>query len=144
MQLTTMEPHLISLYENKGTASSHTQTGTVLNPSLAPVSPFSLLSLFQFKQFHVSDVHRHYFFKIYLFVIVQVQLSPFSSHQASLPHPSPPPILYLPPLAKSICSLHMFLDAFPLFPPSSPLVTLSLSFISVSLVMFCLLVCFVD
>ena len=52
------------------------------------------------------------------------------------------------PLALSVGPLYMFLDdPFPSFPcylpPPSPLVTVSLFFISVSLVIFCLLVCFV-
>ena len=73
---------------------------------------------------------------------------------------TPPPLSPVPPtttshpqsfplLALFMCPLYEFLDdpspSFPhYFPPSSPLVTVSLFFISTSLVLFCLLVCFVD
>ena len=66
---------------------------------------------------------------------------------------TPPPIptshpQSYPPLALSMDPLYMFLDdSFPSFPhyylPPS-LVTVSLFFISVSVILFCLLVCFVD
>ena len=68
------------------------------------------------------------------------------------PNPAIPtshhPLSY-PPLALSMCPLYMVLDnPFPFSPlltsPTSPLVTVCLFFISVSLVIFCLLVCFVD
>ena len=54
-----------------------------------------------------------------------------------------------PPLALSICPLYMFLfvcsSSFsPLCPPSSHLATVSLFLISMSVVIFCLLVYFVD
>ena len=67
--------------------------------------------------------------------------------------PAPPtPTSYpqsFPPLALSMGPLYMFLDkpspSFPDDPPApSLLVTVSLFFISMSLVIFCLLVCFVD
>ena len=70
------------------------------------------------------------------------------------PHPPVPPTptsypQSFPPLALSMGPLYMFLDdPFPSFscncPPLSPLVTVSLLFISMSLVLFRLLVCFVD
>ena len=65
----------------------------------------------------------------------------------TLPHPSHPQ--FYPPLVLSIGPLYLFLDdpsaSFPHFlPPPYPLVTVSLFFISMSLVLFCLLVCFVD
>ena len=57
------------------------------------------------------------------------------------------PSSYLP-LILSMCPLYIFLKTHPLFPPisppTSPLVTVSLFFISLTLVIFCLLVCFVD
>ena len=86
---------------------------------------------------------------IYIFIVVQVQLSLFSPTMSPCPtHPLLQP-LNLPPLALSMCSLHMFLGGpSPIFShyPSlpSPLVTVSLFFISMALVIFCLLVCFVD
>ena len=66
------------------------------------------------------------------------------------PHPTHPhlPPSRLPPLAVSMCPLYMFLANLSSFPPSappiSPLVTVSLFFIYMSLVVFCLLVCFFD
>ena len=80
------------------------------------------------------------------FLFVRVQLSLFSPSTPT--HPCLPP-LNLPALALSICLLYMFLDdPSPIFPhyssvPSFPLVTVSLFFISMSLVMICLLLCFV-
>ena len=87
------------------------------------------------------------FIYLIVFIVVQVQLSPFSCH-----HFPPPTHLHLPSsiLPKlSMGPLYMFLDdpspSFPHFsPPLSPLVTVSLFFISMSLVIFCLLACFVD
>ena len=59
------------------------------------------------------------------------------------------PISNLSPLVLSMGPLHLFFDdSFPSFPhyipPTYPLVTVSLFFISMSLVIFFLLVCFVD
>ena len=64
------------------------------------------------------------------------------------PHPHLPP-LNLPSLFLSICPFYMFFDGpspfIPYYPsPSSSLVTVSLFFILMSLVIFCLLVCFFD
>ena len=61
-------------------------------------------------------------------------------------HPCLPP-LNLPSLTLSICLLYMFLDGhirvIPYYPsPPSSLVTVSLFFILMSLIVFCLLVCF--
>ena len=64
------------------------------------------------------------------------------------PHPIHPclPPSYLPPLTLSMCPFHMFLDGPSLIipyyhsPPSS-LVAVSFFFISMSLLIFCLLVC---
>ena len=80
------------------------------------------------------------------FIVVQVELSPFSPLSSPLPIPTSHP-QSSPPL--SISPLYMFLDdpspSFPCYPPPhSPLVTVSSFFISVYLVLFCSLVCFVD
>ena len=66
-----------------------------------------------------------------------------------LPPLFPPLILNPTCLWLCPCLLYMFLDnpvlSFPCYPtPLSPLVIRSLFFISMSLVLFCLLVCFVD
>ena len=89
-------------------------------------------------------------FIIIIFIVVQVQLCLISPPL----HPQCPAYPYLlpsilPPLALSMCLLYMFLDGpspiFPHYPsPLSPLVTVTLFFISMSLVIFCLLICFVD
>ena len=61
-------------------------------------------------------------------------------------HPTTPHHSHLPPLVLSICPLYMFLDGPSLIipyyhsPPSS-LVAVSFFFISMSLLIFCLLVC---
>ena len=83
------------------------------------------------------------------FIVVQVQLSHFPTTTFSSPihlhlHPQSYPLLAL-----SFGPLYMFLDNpspfFPCYlPPPPPLVTVSLFFISMSLVIFCLFVCFVD
>ena len=69
------------------------------------------------------------------FIVVQVQLS--------LPTPDPTP-LWLCPWVLYTCSLTTLLPLPPLSPPTYPLVPVSLFSISMSLVIFCLLVCFVD
>ena len=83
---------------------------------------------------------RSLFFLIYLFVLLfKHSCLHFPSHPQSYP-----------PLALSMDPLYMFFDdplpPFPhYFPPSSPLVIVSLFFISISLFIFSsLLVCFVD
>ena len=66
--------------------------------------------------------------------------------------PTPAILTSLPwscsPLALSMCPLYMFLTTLPPFPslssPTSPLVTVSLFLISMSLAIFCLLIYFVD
>ena len=83
------------------------------------------------------------------FIVVQLQLSPFSLYCSPLPCPSPPHIQSSPTLVWSMSPLYLFLDlALPLLFPfihlPSPLVTVSLFFISMSLVVFCSLVHFVD
>ena len=84
-----------------------------------------------------------------LFIVVQVQLSPFFPHHFPAPHPSPPPPLYPTPLwicpcVLYTCSLTTLPPFHPIIPSHFPLVTVSFFFISMSLVLFCLLVCFVD
>ena len=70
-------------------------------------------------------------------------------HYSPSPQPSPPPslnpdLLWLCPYVLYTCSCQTFPLFPPLSPPCSPLVTDSLLLISMSLVIFCLLVCFVD
>ena len=77
--------------------------------------------------------------------VVSIFLPPLSPVP---PTPTSHPQSY-PPLALSMGPLYMFLDgpftSSPCYtPPLSPPVTVSLFFISVLLVTFCLLVCFVD
>ena len=85
----------------------------------------------------------------FIFIVVQIQLSPFPATRFPRPtHPHLPPSVP-PSLALSLFPLYVFLgDLFPSFPhylsPPSPLVTVSLFFISMFQVVFCLLVCFVD
>ena len=79
----------------------------------------------------------------YFLTVVQVKLSPFSPHHC--PTHLRLPLSNPPPLALSMCPLYMFFDGpSPISPPSSfflsPLVTGRLFFISMSLVIFCLLV----
>ena len=81
------------------------------------------------------------------FLVVQVEFSAFSPHHSlipSAPHLCPiftPPLLPMYPLQLFLQTLH----PFPLkFPPLSPLVTVGLFSISVSLVIFYSFVCFVD
>ena len=84
------------------------------------------------------------------FIIVQVLLSSFSSHHVPHCHThSCLPASNLPSLALSMCLLYLFLDDLCLIIPYYPsllssLVTVSLFFISMSLVIFCLLFSFVD
>ena len=88
------------------------------------------------------------FLSLSFFIAVQVQLFPFSPHHAP-PTPAIPtshPRSY-PPLAFSMCSLYMFLNNPSTFSHllPTPLGLLSVFFlISMSLIIFCLLVCFVD
>ena len=92
-----------------------------------------------------------FFFFFYCFssTVVSIFLPPLPPSQ-----PSPPStfdLTSLPwshlPLALPMCPVYMFLDdpspLPPLSPPTSHLVTVSLFFISMSLVIFCLLVCFI-
>ena len=81
-----------------------------------------------------------YFFPFFLLVDDQIQLSPFSHHHCN-PHSHLPPSI-LSPLSMFIYNLFSSFPCY--FPPPSPLVTVILVLISMSLVIFCLLVCFVD
>ena len=56
---------------------------------------------------------------------------------------SPSPLSFCP-CALYTCSLTTLPLLSLLFPPTSPLVTVRLFFISLALVLFCLLVCFID
>ena len=81
-------------------------------------------------------------------VVVQLQLSPFFPHKSPTPtiptsHPDPIPLWFCPCVLYR-CSWEPFSLSFPLSPLTSPLVTVSLFLIPLSLVIFCLLVCFVD
>ena len=95
-----------------------------------------------------SNLKQYLFSLYFLFLFKHSCLHP---HPTMLPHSTHPCLApsNLPLLALSMCPLYMFLDGpspvSPHYPfPLSPLVTLSLFFISVSLVIFCLLVCSVD
>ena len=88
------------------------------------------------------------FFKYCFYYCSNIVVSIFTL-PCSPPQPSPPPTLEPTPLALSMCPLYMFLDGLsPILPhypsPPSLLVTVSLYFILMSLVVFCSLVCFVD
>ena len=82
-----------------------------------------------------------------LFIVVHVQLSPFPT-TTTLPYPSYPhlpPMILTPSGFVHVAFIHVpwwsFPLSLPLFPPTSPLVTVSLFLISMSLVILCLLVC---
>ena len=101
------------------------------------ISPFVFL---------LSSQMIWHFIILYIFlnifvIVVQVQLSPFSPHH--YPHLMLDPTPIWPcPCVLYTCSLMTFFLHYP--PSPSPLVTVSLFLISMSLVIFCLLVCFVD
>ena len=92
------------------------------------------------------------FYLLTFYIFLKLLLKYSCLHFPSTTPPSPPPPLppsILPSLALSMSPLYMFLDnpppSFPHYPsPPFPMVTASLFFISMSLVVFCLLVCFVD
>ena len=76
------------------------------------------------------------------FIVVQVELSPFSPHHSPYPsHPHFPPLILTPFGFVHVSFIHVPWWPFPLFPPLSHLtsapVTVSLFLISVSLVIFC-------
>ena len=113
--------------------------------------PMCCKELLRFSIFVFDKISMFTYVNLWIFFIcdflinVPIQ-SPFSHHHFPLPH-LPPAIL--PPLALSMGPLYMFLDdpSLPLPHYISlplPLGTVSLFFISMSLVLFCSLVCFVD
>ena len=87
---------------------------------------------------------------LFCLIVVQVQLSPFPTPQHSaLSNPPPPPTLN--PTLLCICPWVLYTYSLmslsllsPIHPHFSFLITVSLFFIFMSLVIFCLLVCFVD
>ena len=84
-----------------------------------------------------------------IFIFVQVQFSAFPHYHSPLPQPSPPPSPdsthpWCCPCVLYSCFWKPFTLSTSLSPPVSPLVTVCLVLISMSLVIFCLLVCFVD
>ena len=86
-----------------------------------------------------------HFKKIY-FIVVQLQLSPFS-HYSPLSYPLPHSILPPPLLSMSMGPSYIFLDlTLPPFSPVTPLLSPLVTVCSLfpSLVLFCALVCFVD
>ena len=83
------------------------------------------------------------------FIVVQVHLFPLSLHHAPSPHPCPPHPLEPTPFGfVHVLFIHVpwcLPRIIPCYPcPSSSLITVRLFFISMSLSVFCLLVCFVD
>ena len=103
----------------------------------------SLTVYFYFFHFHIPPL----FFIFIIFLLFKYSLH-FST--TTLPHPAHPHLppsflspLWLCPWVLYTCSLTT-LSLSPIISLRSPLVTLSLFFISMSLVIFCLLVCFVD
>ena len=99
----------------------------------------------------LTIIHKNHFINLhcYFFIVLQIQLSPFSRCHFSLPHPPPPPTLnptpvWLCPWVLYPCSLMTLPLLSSVISPLSPLVTVSLFFIYMSLVLFCLPVCFVD
>ena len=82
-----------------------------------------------------------------LFKYTCLHLPPLTTHPHPLSHPHLPPLIPLP-----LGFVHVSFIVVPenpsllppLSPPTSPLVTVSLFLISMSLVIFCLLVYFVD
>ena len=119
--------------------------------SILDTSPLSHIQfaniLFQWTGCHFSLSFLFVYYIILLFFIIQFTLvSLFSlllppTLSPQLPQAIPPPcpcpwILYLCCFAGPFCFFSL------LFPSSSPLVIVSLFFISMSLVLFCSLVCF--
>ena len=97
-----------------------------------------------------------FFFKIFnecfsfhfFLIVVQVQLSAFHPYNSHPPYPSPPPTLN--PTALWLCPCALYTCSWWPFPFLLPLSPSHFSsgychfFISMSLVIFCLFVCFVD
>ena len=115
------------------------------------ISDISNLYPLSFSQLAGYKVINFIFFIYFLFsiflIVVQVQLSLFSHHHFPPPHPSPTPTLSLFPLSLPMGPLYTFLDdPSPFFPLLiiSPLLWLLSVCSLISLVIFCLPVCFVD
>ena len=93
---------------------------------------------------YICNTFLKFLFIIYIFIVVQVQLSPFSPHLVPPPHPSPPYTLEFTPLALSMCPLYIFLDGpshfSSIIPFPSPLWLLSVCSLIHFLVIFCLFV----
>ena len=105
------------------------------------------LNKFQ-KHFYIETVilYNQIFFLSFFLSVVQVQLSPFSPHHSPPPQPSPPSTLKPTPFGFfHVSFVYVPWWTFPYFLPLSlsptPLVTVSLLFISMSLVIFSLLIC---
>ena len=89
------------------------------------------------------------FFVFNYFIVVQLQLPVFTPTTPPPPQPSPSPAPastsnWFCPCVLHSCSWKPFPLFPPLSPPTSPLVTVRLFLISMSLVIFSLLVCFID
>ena len=91
-----------------------------------------------------------YFFILFYFIFyccssTVVSIPPFPPPTS---HPQFPALIPFPPLVLSMCPLQQFLKTLPPCPllslPTSPMVTVSLFLISMSLIIFHLFVCFVD
>ena len=124
---------------------------STLSPLLRVISrvriPCSKFTTFVFPYLAITAIPFFYsainiFFN---FIVVQVQFSAFSFHLSPWPQPSPPPSPnsthpWFCPCVLYSCSWKPFPLSPPLSPPTSPLVTVSMFLISMSLVIFCLLV----
>ena len=103
---------------------------------------FLTANTIQFKSAQIAVFKKHFF------IVVQLQLSPFSPDHRPAPHAHYPPLNRCP-LALSTCPLYTLLDGPSLIfshysSPLSLLVTVSLFYILTFLVIFCSLVCFID
>ena len=99
----------------------------------------------------IVNIRAHISLRISVFFLLLLKCNclHFPHHHFHPPQPSPPPTISPTPPWLCLCVLYTCslttLPPFPLLsPPTSPLVTLSVFLISMSLVIFCLLVCFVD
>ena len=92
-------------------------------------------------------IFAHFLFGIFhflknYFIVVQLQLSVFTPCYSPPPQPNPPPSLASTPLLDFVHVSFIVVPENPyppLSPPNSPLVTVRLFLISMSLVIFCLL-----
>ena len=97
----------------------------------------------------LSSLGFYYIFYLFIFIVVQVHLYSIFTTPHPLPHPSPPPILEPTPFSYvHVSFMHVPGWPFPYCPhypfPPTPLVTVSLFFMSMPLVVVCLLVWLVD